>query len=204
MFDNEYFILFRETDDNIPRLSIMNRSEDQLFEGGVLSGAPLFFENSYRDEDIRLGRLERLTQVLFDGSDWIVTDSVKALLDELGADHIQLFPAVYVANNGSKFDQYWYVNFLRQTDCWDRDQSVYTPPADPSDPYDYAEVKQYVLDSDVLADCSEAERQLFKMDGANVSYVFIHQYIWNLIKVLPELGVKAISVADYRRGAQYR
>lgn len=203
-FDDLYYIALHPNRDEYPRLVVRNESEDKLFSGGVLTGAPLFFENGYRDEDLRAGRAEKIAGVLFDGNNMLVNSAIYQHLSTLQIDNVQFFPAVYIDNQGRWHEDYWYVNFLEELDCWCRNRSQFTPPDDPSDPFDYAEVKRYALDADVLNHIPESRRVLFKMGGASVSYVFIHDTLVRYLSSIDDIGAKFLSVKTFVRGMQYQ
>lgn len=203
-FDDSYYIAFHTNDDRHPRLTPTKGSEDVIFDGGEFSGPPLYFINGYRDEDIAANRVEQIGDVLFDGSDLIVSDSIKRYLEKFDTPNLQLYPAVYIDNNDQWHDAYWYLNFTDELECWDKNLSVYTPPDDPTDPYDYAEVEKYSLDSNILSAIPEKNRMLFKMGGASVSYVFVHKDVVKFILENCKATVRFIKVVDFEQGVQHR
>lgn len=203
-FDELYHIALHPNRDEYPRLVVRTESEDKLFSGGVLSGAPLFFENGYRDEDVRAGRAENVSSVLFDGNNILVNSTLHRHLSTLQIDNVQFFPAVYIDNQRHWHEGYWYVNFLEELDCWCRRRSLFTPPEDPADPFDYAEVKQYALDADVLNRTPESRRVLFKMGGASISYVFLHDTLVRHLASIDDVGAKFVSVKTFVQGMQHR
>lgn len=164
--DNIYYLAFHKNIDSYPRVKPTNGSGDALFDGGVMSGPPLYFCNSYKDEGLKSGIVENIGDILFNGPHMVVSDQVKTYLDSFETRFLQIYPAVYIDNQDNWHEGYWYLNFIDQIDCWDRERSVFDPPDDPADPFDYAEVKKYSLDVDVLDRIPEDERLLFKMGGA--------------------------------------
>lgn len=203
-FDESYHIAFHTNDNRHPRLTPTKGSGDVIFDGGEFSGAPLYFVNGYRDEDIAANRVEQIGDVLFNGTDLVISEKIKNHLEQFEVVNLQLYPAIYIDNNDKWHDSYWYLNFTEEWDCWDRKHSIYTPPEDPSDPYDYAEIEKYSLDSNILSGISEEERLIFKIGGASVSYVFVHQRIVKYVLENCKATLRFIKVGDFEQGMQYQ
>ncbi|WP_366942690.1 DUF1629 domain-containing protein [uncultured Vibrio sp.] len=108
-----------------------------------------------------------------------------------------LFPAT-IGNEKIKIDDFFLVNISNELDCWSRKESVYKQ----KDPDYYPRVYQYRLDSTVLDNIEENERLVFRMGGADLSPVIVHEKIKRVIEKNMD-GVNFFSVKDYRFGDEY-
>ncbi len=72
-----------------------------------------------------------------------------------------LYPAVYIDDENNWHDNYWFLNFYEELDCWDRKLSVI---GEDDDEHESA-VYQYYLDAKILDGIPEEKRLLFIMGG---------------------------------------
>ena len=66
-------------------------------------------------------------KILFDGSNLVVNDFIRENLLNYDMPNIFMHPAVYIHDDDKWYENYWYITFTEQFDCWDRKKSTYVP-----------------------------------------------------------------------------
>ena len=161
---------------------------------------PLFFMNGYREKD---NNRWPIPHILMDGGDLIVIDDIRNELKKYDIDGMQLYPAVYIDDHDKWHENYWFLNFYQELDCWDRERSIYHRDID-VDPDSYAEVDKYYLDEKILDPIPEERRLMFRVGDTSMGHIFIHQKIVDFIIKNKFTGVRFFKVSDFKEGDQYR
>lgn len=203
-FDDEYYIILENSQPYYPTLTAKGSTADRPYgrKELTLGEAPLTFIDGFRDEHLKKGIKEVLTDVLFDSTNMVVSTKIKKGLDEFNIPNLQFYPTTYIDNDGNWHEDYWYMNFYQRLDCWDRTKSEYDDDFDESDPYDFADVDKYHLDSSKLIDIPESERLMFKMGRSAGQYIFAHKRIakYLLLEQIPSM--KLFKVSEFQEGDQ--
>ncbi|REL26926.1 hypothetical protein DXX93_10330 [Thalassotalea euphylliae] len=207
-YNNEYYILLKPYNDQTLYPTAFQKSADRdySFERLIWGQEPLFFENGYKEEDIQNGITRPITDVLLQGVTPIVNTRVRDRLKFFNFVGMQLYPAVYVDDNGTFHENYWCMNFWEELDCWDREKSkiekfTAEEMLDP-DYMDGCDIYKYHLDSKVLDEIPEEERLIFKQEGG-IKYIFVHQKIADIFNEEQASGVNLVKVADFEEGMQF-
>ena len=120
---------------------------------------------------------------------------------------MQLYPAVYIDDEGQYHENYWCMNFWG-IDCLDREKSILSRIGQrklQENPHaDRLPVKKYALSQEVLNKIPEEKRLVFKIGGDNTGYVFIHQKITDIFREENATGIKLYKVSEYKKGMEYR
>lgn len=127
LLDESYYLPFHNQKDEVPRLTGIKDTSNRASRNKIIVGPPLFFTNSYRDENNADGIQEIIPSILFYPPDIIVNDDIKNILSDEFNSNCQFVPAVYIDNDDNWHEDYWYLNFLTRLDCWDRERSIYPP-----------------------------------------------------------------------------
>ena len=147
-----------------------NTAERQFrFMQQPLGAAPLIFFNGGRDYQKKLGErpLKIPPRILFDGSNPVVDSAIREKLLNYDIPNMFLHPAVYIHDDDKWYEDYWYMTFTKQFDCWDRKKSVYySEPMTLGGSLSY-EVSQYSLSEKILDEIPVENRLLFEMGGYN-------------------------------------
>lgn len=203
-FDSEYFIFLENEKPCYPTLVAKGSTVDRPYGRRELSsgGGPLAFFDGFRNEQLRDGTKEILTDILFDGTSMVVTSRIKSSLEGFDIDGLQYYPAIYIDNSGIWHEDYWYMNFYTRLDCWDREFSIYDSEFDENDPYDFADVDRYSLDSGKLSRVPASERMMFKMGRSAGQYIFAHKEIakFFLLEQIPSMQI--FKVSEFEEGDQ--
>ena len=195
-FNKEYFFILLPVDESIPRLTPDEDTVAKRYAWTVLpiGGKPLIFYNGaydwQRDRDI-IPR-DPPPDVLFDCSYPVVIDRIADALRDWEIPNLALQPAIYIDHKNSWHENYWFLTFTAEFDCWDREHSkYYVDPIDPEPPYG---VRRYSLNEELLQKTPLAERRLFKMGGTSMGFIVAHQSIVDLFRVE---GVDIVLITDY-------
>ncbi len=203
-FNEEYFIILENDKPCYPTLAAKGSTSDRPYGRRELSrgGPPLMFIDGFRDEHLRDGVREVLTDVLFDGANMVVTSKIKNGLEQFDIDGLQYYPAIYIDNAGTWHEDYWYLNFYKRIDCWDRKLSAYDSDFDESDPHNFADVDKYSLDADKLAKIPEKKRIMFKMGRSTGQYIFAHKKVAKFLLLEQIPSMKLFKVSEFEEGDQ--
>lgn len=173
-----YFIRRPKGDDGLPRiradLDTGNRHYwKQLPQPGT---KPFFFDNAYAEHqdvnDIPIPVIP--PDVLIGAPDILVKSFIREKLLDIATPGFFIFPAVYIHNDGEWYEDYWYLGFLEELDCWDREKSEFIP--DTIDGSSHTVIK-YSLNKDFLDKTPLNERLIFKMGGTDLGLTLYHQSI---------------------------
>ncbi|WOB11307.1 imm11 family protein [Piscinibacter gummiphilus] len=201
-YNNEYFFLRRPADEGLP---YPQPDEDTaelnyMFEVLPLGSRPLKFFNGMADMQKEQGirPYKGAPEVMFVGSDLLVSDRVREKLLPLEVPRLALQPAIYVDDDGKWHETFWYLTFIDRFDCWDRDQSDY----DRDDPIDIGgtqlfDVYSFKLNEKLLDKTPLQERLLFKMGGVNPAPVTVHKSLAGVFRSAGQGACELQAVADF-------
>lgn len=158
-------------------------------------------EMSYGDPALNfisngLDSVDEMPLMLFCKPSILVSEKLKNIFDD-GVYGGKLFPAI-VEDNKIKFDSYFLVNIFEELDCWSRKESVYKQ----RDPDYYPRVYEYRLDKSVLDKIEEKNRLIFRMGGADLSPVIVHERV----KKILERSVNSVNfypINTYKFGDEF-
>ena len=209
-YNEEYYIVLNDYRDDTLYVNALRKSADRDFEFERLipGQEPLFFHNRYKEEDIKNGVKHQLPSILFNAPIPIVNNQIHDRLKFFDFDGMQLYPAIYIDDDGHYHENYWCMNFWEELDCIDRENSVLSERSqrelieDPTT--DDLAVDQYYLSAEVLDQVPEQDRLIFKIGGDDKGYVLVHQKIADIFKEENAMGVKLYKVSEYRKGMQFR
>ncbi|MDR2209194.1 MAG: hypothetical protein LBE22_09525 [Azoarcus sp.] len=195
--NKEYFFIRKEkTDGYFPELTPDADTHAKPYEREALpfGQKPLIFRNGALEFALRRGALpvDPPPDVLFDGENLVVRERIAKKLDEMELSNLAIQPAIYIDHKKKWHEDYWFLTFTKEFDCWDRKKSRY----DPEPPYKgrmLYDVSVYILNEELLQKTPLRERLLFRMGGAVLSPVLAHQSIVGLFR-MP--GVEVISLVE--------
>ncbi len=142
--------------------------------------------------------------MLFDGTSLLISDSLREKLKFYDISGLQIYPAVYIDDDQHWHEDRWFMNFYQEVDCFDRKLStIEIEEEEEEDDDDDADVIKYHLDPLILNEIPEEKRWMFKMGGATVDYMFIHQKIADLFSTCQANGVIFLKVSEFKEGDQF-
>ncbi|MBL4898701.1 MAG: hypothetical protein JKX76_03520 [Colwellia sp.] len=207
-YDQEYFIMFLPAGDEQIYLKPNSQTAKRKYHYKQLTPgeAPLFFQNSYRDEDKNQWPI---TNVLVDMSGLLVTPPIHDEIKNNTIDFMQTYPAVYVDDKGNYHEEYWYIGFYDELQCLDvKSSTIETIDFDEDDEDDddeeRLEVEKYSLDEGVLDAIKEENRLMFKIAGCSKKHIFVHSKIVDIFGKNNATGIRFLNVASFEEGDQFR
>lgn len=199
-YDNEYFFIEKPKESpQFPSLVPDTNTEDLnfRFEAMPFGSPPLVFYNGWREKR-RKDRIKEVpADVLFEGSNLVVHTKIREELLGLEIPHLSMHPAVFIDKDDKWHEDYWYMCFTQQFDCWDRDNSTFEDEPVEMGGMKLFSVYTYSLNKKLLDETPLPERLLFKMGGTQDGYVVCHQSIVRIFRRDGTSGATLTPVADY-------
>lgn len=195
-FNSQYFFLRRSKDETLPRVATDIDAGPYLLEPYTPGDKPLMFKNTALEFQLEHGirPTETPPDFLFEGCDVLVKTTTRNELLAYEIPDLSIYPAVYVDHNDVWHEDYWFLTFLNEFDCWDRERSVYNP--EPLSILNVYNVRCFHLNEKLLRETPIENRQLFKMGGALDEMIVVHSSMADLFK---GTGATLVPISDYGR-----
>lgn len=177
-YDQDYFFIAKDTrDERLPELAATDNTENRQYqhERQPAGSAPLVFTNGWREDNLRHKVRESVADILFDGADFMVKSHIRERLLAYDIPNLALHPAIYIDDLDKWHEDYWYLTFLEEFDCWDRATSNFNPkPLEVAGEKNY-NVRSFSLNVKLLDATPLEHRLLFKMGATIDGYVACHK-----------------------------
>jgi hypothetical protein len=195
-FDKEYFFILMPEDESLPCLVPDKGTAEKPYEGEVSNGKkPLIFYNGslemQKERDIT--PIDPLPDILFNGSYPVVCDAIAYELRELKIPNLAFQSAVFIDHKDAWHENYWFLTFTAEFDCWDRKTSSFDPVPFNTKPPLYS-VYTYSLNESLLLKTPLPESLLFKMGGTQDGFIVVHKSILNFFRIK---GVDVVPIGEY-------
>jgi hypothetical protein len=207
-FDLEYFIVLKPRQDFEERNLLPSLTPDEdtaalpfRYKAIPFGSKPLVFVNGFKERRARLGHTTVKTppQVMFEGSNPVVHTSIRENLLQLNVPNLEIQPAIYVDDWDKWHEDYWYLTFTEEFDCWSRKRSDYEKGhgIDLGGGEILRTIHELRLDNDKLRTVPLEERLLFQLGGATDAFVLAHKSIAHLFDGHGKSGAQVLSLQDY-------
>jgi hypothetical protein len=200
-FDQEYYFIRRASSEERPSLLADSDTEDRIFdsENQLVGSAPFVFLNNLKDEQLRKKIEGIVPDIMFVGTDLVVSNSIRENLLLENIPHLYMHPSVYIDNNDNWNENYWYLNFQSTLDCWDREFSEYDDEIEPIKIgiEEFREVFSFSLNEKILEKIPLPDRRLFKMGGTVAATVTCHKSLYSIFNRDGKSGANVIRISDY-------
>jgi len=201
-YDLDYFFLRQpKGNEKLPFLIPDASTEDRKFRSNrqPLGSPPLFFHNAWRAEVKKRGVHTIVPPVLFSGADIIIATEIRNKLLALELSGLSLHPAVYVDDQDIWHEDYWFVTFTEELDCWDRATSYFEEEVEPVTVGGETlyQVYEYRLDAKILDAVPLERRLLFKMGGTLKGMVVCHKSLIKIFTPSANAGLDIVGILDY-------
>lgn len=199
--DNGYFFIRSSDSEGLPIATPDTNTEDRKF--GYLpqpvGSPPLVFHNGARDYDQKMGaRSMRVPAgVLFCGADLIVNSDIRMALLQLDVPHLHMHSSVYIHDDGKWYEDYWFLTFSEDFDCWDRERSDYKHRPIELGGFRLYSVYTYRLNRALLDRTPLEQRRLFKMGGSQDGFIVCHESVAGIFRTNSATGVILQPVSEY-------
>jgi hypothetical protein len=136
---------------------------------------------------------------MFDGFNPVVHTPIRNKLLHFNIPNLEIQPAIYVDDWGKWHENYWYLTFTEELDCWSRKRSDYERGhgIDLGGGEVLRTIHELRLDNDKLRKIPLEERLLFQLGGATDAFVLAHTSIAHLFDRHSKSGAQVLSLQDY-------
>lgn len=209
VYDEEYYVTQDPSgEDHIfPEADEKTALRKYSFLKMPAGGPPLYFHNGYVDRDKRKGVVRPITDVLFVGSNLIVSNDIREKLITYPTFGLQINSAVYVDDDGKFHESYWFLTFYDGIACLSKNKTKLHEVEDEDDDVSgevfNSSVDKYSLDEAVLDAIPEEERLLFKIPDVSLGYIFVHKKIVDFFEANNFTGIRFFKVSKFEEGDQY-
>jgi hypothetical protein len=193
-YDDDYFFILKDDNPRLPSLKPDTNTAERRYdvEPPAMGSAPLIFSNAWKDENLRDGLKDDVADILFEGANFMVRDHIRERLLAADLPGLTIHPAIYIDDAGNWHEDFWFLTFHRELDCWDRDQSNFMPGTSSR-----AMVFDYSLSSTILDAIPLQRRLLFQMGGTLESRVLCHQSLAAIFRQNGGSGAVLTAIKDY-------
>jgi hypothetical protein len=192
-FDKEYFFLHSVDDDRIPDLT---PDQDTVAKGYTHKVQPMgqkpfiFYNGALEWQQERGIEPTDPSDILFSGTDVLLREKIAdKLWEEYDIPNLAIQPAIYIDHKKKWHEDFWFLTFTHEFDCWDREHSSYDEFG-----LSFSSVDTYSLNEKLLNDTPLAARLLFRMGGTADRMVTVHESLVDLFRVE---GVDIVPITDY-------
>ena len=177
-YDKDYFLIVRDSnDERLPELAATDNTENRQYryERQPVGSAPLVFSNGWKEDNLKAKVKDTVADILFDGSNFMVRSPIRERLLAYDFPYLAIHPSIYIDDRDVRHEDYWYLAFTQEFDCWDRTASSYNPkPIEIGGEKSY-KVRSYSLDLKLFDKTPLEHRLLFRMGSTVDGKVFCHK-----------------------------
>ena len=194
-FDNQYFILERENNDNYPLLEwdeVRNSLEDGIFAdleelrieepinlvlGEPVPDSPQLVDYHYLPPDV-------------------FSDKVAEIIREMALFKTQLFPA-RITHKDKVMEGYYIFHIFNEIECMHMERSIYKKRAS-----SYA-IEKLSLNEELLSKFEEKQRLVFRLEEKPSKKLYHQKVVDKIMKVNP-VGLRFIRLDEWDIGSAFR
>jgi hypothetical protein len=200
-YNDQYYIVFENYDENTLYLTTHDRSDHRDYEYTKLTGGePMFFINGYRDEDLARGISRPIKQAHMSIAYPVFSDEIKQSLGNVDNACCQVYPGVIVDDHDKYHESYWVFNVFEKMDVLNLEKCRI-------DDYDPEETRhtidEYYLDDDKLSAMPEKERLVFMPKFSDYPHIIVHEKIVKAFKKHNVDTLNFVKVSDWVMGLQF-
>lgn len=199
-YDEDYYLIQLDVDDpKIPYLKPdENTSSRRFLREGPAPGSPaMVFFNGHKKNNLKRGIVSSTFPILFAGFDLVVHKDIRDKLLLTPVRDLNMHPTVYIDDKDQWHEDYWYLTFSKELDCWDRERSRYNKNSTVEVGGETLfEVYAFRLNANVLDKIRLEDRLLFMMGGAMNSLVFVHKSLRSIFSAGGNCGAKIMQVSE--------
>jgi hypothetical protein len=200
-YDEDYYFIRKEEDDRLPSLTATEDTVERgyTYQRQPVGSAPLMFFNGAKDYDKRMGikPLKDLPDILFNGSFLLVRTHIRDQLIQLDVPALHIHPAIFIGDDDTWHEDYWFLAFSERFDCWDRERSEHEEEALELGGFKMHSMYTYSLNTELLDSVPLAHRLLFQMGGTQDAFVVCHRSIARLFRSNTKNGARLQLIKDY-------
>ncbi len=162
---------------------------------------PLFFENSYKDKDIKENISRPIVKSHMNMNFVLVDNEFRELIKKYDIDGFQLYPSVIIDDKENFHVGYWFFNIYKDLDFLNFKECT-------TDEYDEDDkrhdIEKYSLDEKTLDLIDEEQRLIFRPSRTRTVCTIVHQRIVDIFSDLEIDNIKFYILSEWEKGIQFR
>jgi hypothetical protein len=197
-YDEDYYFVRSGESNSLPDLTPDVNTEDRTFryEAQPMATPPLVFFNGAAEyqRKKRIPALKTPPKILCEGSNLLVPSQIREDLLKLDIPNLHMHPSIYIHDDKKWYEDYWYMTFTQQFDCWDRKNSTYEEEPLEMGGFKLHSVYTYSLNKDLLDKTPLDQRLLFEMGGTQDGYTVCHK---SIMRMFINEGTQLTKISEY-------
>ena len=202
-YNDQYYIVFKNYNDNTLYLSALQKSADRDYGFYKLdiNDEPLYFENAYKEDDKKNGLKHSLSSTHMNMNYVIVNNELREKLKDFDIEHTQLYPSVIIDDDDKRNERYWLINIYERLECLDFDKS----DIEDYDPADRKhEFNRFCFSDSLMDQIPEEKRLMIRPYKDDMGYTFFHQKVVDIFLEYGVTNLRFIKVSDWEAGDEFQ
>jgi hypothetical protein len=202
-YDEQYYIVSKVFDENTLYLKALKKTANRKYsyKEMVNGDEPLFFENSYKDRDIKDNINRPILKSHMNMNHVLVNNDFRNIIKNFMIDGLKLYPSVIIDDKEHYHEGYWLFNIYKDSNFLNLDNCKI-------DNYDKDEdqhsIEKYSLDEKILDLIDEEQRLIFRPTKTDMGHTMVHQRIVDIFKSLNVDNIKFYKLSEWEDGMQFR
>ena len=202
-YDEQYYIVDETYNENTLYLTALQKTANRDYEYTKMEFGqePLFFENAYKDRDIKENISRPIQKSHMNMNFVLVNSEARNLLKKKVINGFQLYPAVIIDDKEDYHEGFWFFNIYEDSDYIDLNNSViddYDPDADDHD------ITKFSLNEQLFDSIDEEKRLIFRPLRSHMGYTIVHQKVVDIFTQLNIDNIKFYKLSEWEDGMQFR
>ncbi|EPJ42950.1 MAG: hypothetical protein OFPII_44340 [Osedax symbiont Rs1] len=205
--DDKYYIISRDgtKDETVSAKPDEETARLPMGVRPIPSGRAMFFSLGHAEQHKKLGLGERIGDLIFRGSDFMIKKEVRNKLLKYPIDHIQYYPAVYTEVDGTSHYNYFFVNTTQRKDwCYIERSTLDEFAEEMIDEGLKPSVETITLDFHKMLLIPEDERLIFRMSNIDMDKIIIHEKVKDIFEQFNLVDTRFFRVDQWKRNAHLR
>ena len=200
-YNEQYYIVFNKYNENTLYLKPLKSSMLRNYGGKKLDfGIPLFFENSYKEKDLKSGFNRPIKKAHMNVSYPIVDNEIKSAFENIENESFQLYPSVIIDDAGNYHDDFWLFNVLVNLDCLNLDKCKILEFNNDDSRHSIVKYHLCEIKLDLI---KEKDRLVFKPKYSDIGHIIIHESILEVFIKFNADTLNFIKISDWEMGLQF-
>lgn len=155
--------------------------------------------------NLKAGNKWPITDVLVCDGSILIKKYLWEKIEGFNSEGLAFHPSVFIDDEGIWHENFMFMVFYKNLDCWDRERSVVEEEEEhlADETVFPVVVERFYLDDKVLDKIPENQRLMFEMGGVQNSLVCFHQKIVDIFDQNKAAGIRFLKVSEFEDGDDY-